>query len=67
MTMSDVHALGAEFARREIVPHLQEWEDQQSIPRELHLAAAKQGLLGLGFPESVGGVGGDMLDTVDVQ
>jgi acyl-CoA dehydrogenase len=64
---SDVFTLGAEFARREVVPHLQEWEDAGSLPRELHAAAAKQGLIGLGFPESVGGSGGDLLDTVDCQ
>jgi acyl-CoA dehydrogenase len=58
--------LGAEFVRREVAPHLQEWEDAGSIPRELHVAAAEQGILGVAFPESVGGAGGDLLDTVDV-
>jgi acyl-CoA dehydrogenase len=52
-----------EFVRREVAPHLQEWEDAGEIPRELHLAAAKQGLLGVGFPEEVGGEGGDLLDV----
>ena len=64
---SDVYELGAEFARREVAPHLQEWEDRGTIPRELHLAAAKQGVLGIGFPEEVGGSGGDVLDTLDLQ
>src|SRR5690606_33474475 len=58
---------GAEFTRREVVPHLQEWEDAGTLPRELHLAAAKQGLLGIGFPEEVGGQGGTMLDGIDLQ
>ena len=62
-----LHDLGAEFTRREIVDHLQDWEDAGEIPRELHRAAAKQGLLGISFPESVGGEGGDVLDTVDLQ
>jgi acyl-CoA dehydrogenase len=57
----------AEFVRREVAPHLQEWEDAQMIPRELHRAAAKQGLLGVSFPESVGGEGGDLLDSVALQ
>lgn len=64
---SDVYVLGAEFTRREIAPHLQQWEDEGTIPRELHLAAAKQGVLGMGFPEEVGGSGGDVLDTLDLQ
>ena len=69
--MSDERAAlretAAEFVRREVAPHLQEWEDAQSIPRELHAAAAKQGLLGVSFPESVGGEGGDLLDSVALQ
>jgi len=60
-------ATGAEFTRREIMPHLQEWEDAGELPRELHLAAAKQGLLGVGYPESAGGEGGDLLDACALQ
>ena len=62
-----LRATAAEFVRREVTPHLQEWEDAQSVPRELHAAAAKQGLLGVSFPESVGGEGGDLLDSVALQ
>jgi acyl-CoA dehydrogenase len=51
------------FVTREVVPFLQEWEDAGEIPRALHVTAAKQGLLGVGFPEEVGGLG-DVLDTV---
>jgi acyl-CoA dehydrogenase len=53
-----------EFVRREVAPHLQDWEDAHEVPRSLHQAAAKQGLLGVSFPESVGGEGGDLLDSV---
>jgi acyl-CoA dehydrogenase len=56
-----------EFTRREVTPYLQEWEDAGEVPRELHRAAAKQGLLGVSFPESVGGEGGDLLDSIAVQ
>ncbi len=64
MSIRDV---GAEFVRREVVDHLQTWEDAGEVPRELHVAAAKQGLLGVSFPEEVGGGGGTLLDTVDLQ
>ena len=57
----------AEFVRREVAPHLQAWEDAGEIPRELHLAAAKAGLLGVSFPEEVGGQGGGLLDSVALQ
>ncbi len=62
----DLFQLGAEFARREVFPDLQAWEDNQEIPREVHRAAAKQGLLGIGFPEEAGGEGGGLADTVAV-
>ncbi len=54
------------FVRREVEPHLQEWEDAGEIPRSLHLAAAKAGLLGVAFPGHVGGQGGSLLDSVAV-
>ncbi|MCF6378645.1 acyl-CoA dehydrogenase family protein [Nocardioides KLBMP 9356] len=57
----------AELVRREVVPHLQDWEDAGEIPRNLHRTAADLGLLGVAFPESVGGSGGDLLDSVAVQ
>ncbi|MCW2764134.1 MAG: acyl-CoA dehydrogenase domain protein, partial [Nocardioides sp.] len=62
-----LRATAAEFVRREVAPQLQDWEDAQTIPRELHRAAAKQGLLGVSFPESVGGQGGDLLDSIALQ
>ncbi len=61
-----IRELGTEFVRREVAPYLQEWEDAGTIPRELHLAAGKQGLLGIAFPEQVGGEGGTLLDSVDL-
>lgn len=54
------------FVTREVLPHLDDWERAGEIPRELHATAAKLGLLGIGFPEAVGGSGGDLLDTVIV-
>jgi acyl-CoA dehydrogenase len=56
-----------EFVRREVEPHLQEWEDAGEVPRSLHLAAAKAGLLGVSFSEEVGGQGGSLLDSVALQ
>jgi acyl-CoA dehydrogenase len=55
------------FVEREVLPHLQEWEDAGEIPRALHLAAAKAGLMGLGVPEEAGGDGGDLLDVTAMQ
>ncbi|SEH65724.1 acyl-CoA dehydrogenase [Mycolicibacterium rutilum] len=52
------------FAEREILPHVDEWERIGELPRDLHRAAGQAGLLGAGFPESVGGGGGDGADAV---
>ena len=57
----------AEFARREIMPSLQEWEDAGELPRSLTQAAAKAGLLSVGYPEAAGGEGGDLLDACALQ
>ena len=45
------------FARREILPHVDEWEDSGMLPRELHHKAAEAGILGAGYPEELGGLG----------
>ena len=52
------------FAEREILPHIDEWERSGDLPRELHRRAGAAGLLGAGFPEAVGGGGGDGADSV---
>ena len=49
------------------MPHLQEWEDAGEIPRALHRTAGDLGLIGVAFPEEVGGGGGDLLDCVALQ
>ena len=54
------------FVTREVLPHLSDWERAGELPRSLHETAAKVGLLGIGFPESVGGSGGDLLDSMVV-
>jgi acyl-CoA dehydrogenase len=54
------------FVEREVLPHLDGWERAGEVPRDLHRSAARIGLLGIGFPEEVGGEGGDLLDTVVV-
>jgi len=51
------------FAEREILPHVDEWERLGELPRDLSRRAAQAGLLGVGFPEDVGGEGGDAADV----
>jgi len=43
------------FVDAEIRPHLDAWNRAGTFPDELYLKAARAGLLGLGFPEKLGG------------
>jgi len=47
------------FASTEIAPHADEWEEAGEFPRELYKRAAEVGLTGVGFPEELGGGGGN--------
>ena len=58
--------LAADFTRKEIVPHLDEWERAGEIPRELHRKAADAGLLGASVAEEHGGSGGTALDMLAI-
>ena len=59
--------MATSFTEKEVVPHLPAWEDACEVPRELHLKAAEAGLLGVAFPEEVGGQGGDLIDSAIVS
>ena len=43
------------FAKTEIAPHATAWDDAGEFPRRLYTQAAEIGLLGLGYPEALGG------------
>ncbi|HUQ54161.1 acyl-CoA dehydrogenase family protein [Lentzea sp.] len=54
----ELRELVRDFTLREVVPHLDRWERDGEVPRELHRKAAELDLLGIGFEH------GDLLDTV---
>lgn len=56
-----------EFTRREVTPHLDQWERDGELPRELQKKLAHAGLLGIGVSEEVGGDGGDLVDICAAQ
>ena len=43
------------FATQAVAPHVAAWEAAGELPRSLHRQAAAMGLLGLGYPEHLGG------------
>jgi acyl-CoA dehydrogenase len=48
------------FAAAAIAPHAHAWEEANEFPRELYQQSAEAGFLGTGYPEEVGGDGGDL-------
>ncbi len=44
----------------EITPHVNEWDEAETFPRELYRKASAIGLLGLGYPEEFGGTPVDL-------
>ncbi len=47
------------FVDREIAPHVVDWDEAETFPRELYKMAAEIGLLQIGFPEEYGGIAAD--------
>ena len=45
------------FARKEILPHVMEWDEQQWFPFELFNKMGEMGLMGMIIPETYGGAG----------
>ena len=52
------------FVTHDVLPYQDDWEREGELPRSLHLRAAEVGLIGLSYPESVGGGGGDAIDAL---
>jgi alkylation response protein AidB-like acyl-CoA dehydrogenase len=51
-----------EFAEREMRPHVMEWDEAQHFPKELLPKLAELGLMGIQFPEQMGGAGMSAVD-----
>ncbi len=47
------------FVSEKITPFADAWDEAAEFPRQLYVDAAEIGLLGMGFPEALGGVEGD--------
>jgi acyl-CoA dehydrogenase len=52
------------FVAREITPHAAAWDEAASFPRALYTRAAAIGLLGIGYPEHLGGTPADLFFTL---
>jgi len=54
------------FLAKEIVPHIEEWEEAGIVPREAWRKMGEQGFLAMNVPEEYGGLGADFLYSVIV-
>jgi acyl-CoA dehydrogenase len=59
-THEQVRLTARQFNEREIAPFINDWEEAGTFPRELYLKAGAAGLLGIGYPEALGGSGEDV-------
>lgn len=59
-THEQVRLTARQFNEREIAPFINDWEEAGTFPRELYLKAGAAGLLGIGYPEELGGSGEDV-------
>ena len=44
------------FLQKEVVPNIDQWEEDRRIPRDIWKKMGEQGFLGLGYPEEYGGL-----------
>jgi acyl-CoA dehydrogenase len=54
-----IRASTRKFAQAHIAPHGAEWEEDEEFPIELYKLASSAGITGIGYPEAMGGQGGD--------
>lgn len=52
------------FVEKEILPFVEEWEEEGSFPRELYRKAGSLGILGINYPEEYGGSGRDLFAKI---
>jgi acyl-CoA dehydrogenase len=67
---TDEHRMFRDALRRylakEVVPHVEEWEEAGIVPREAWKKMGEQGFLAMSVPEEYGGLGADFLYSVIV-
>ncbi len=52
------------FLQQEVMPHIDQWEEAQRIPRHVWQKMGQMGFLGLSYPEQYGGMGLDFFYDV---
>jgi alkylation response protein AidB-like acyl-CoA dehydrogenase len=52
------------FIRKEVIPHVPDWEERGEIPRNIFERMGELGFLGLNYPIEYGGSGADVFSTI---
>jgi acyl-CoA dehydrogenase len=52
------------FFEKEVLPHVEQWEEDGIVPRDVWLKMGEQGFLCMDVPEQYGGLGADFLYSV---
>lgn len=52
------------FVNKEVLPHIDQWEEEELFPKSLYRRMGELGFLGIRYPEKYGGSNGDIWMTV---
>ncbi len=53
-----------DFLKKEVIPHIDQWEEERKTPREIWKKMGDMGYLGLNYPEEYGGMDADFFYSV---
>ncbi len=53
-----------QFMQKEVLPNIEQWEEDKKLPREIWRKMGEMGYLGIGFPEAYGGMNADFFFDV---
>ncbi len=53
-----------DFVTKEVTPHIDQWEEEEKLPRSIFTRMGELGFLGINFPEQYGGTNNDFWYTV---
>ena len=61
---ASIRETARKFAQAHIAPQSAAWEEDEEFPAALYETCAKAGITGIGYPEAMGGQGGDLSHVI---
>jgi len=56
-----------DFIKKDVLPYIEDWEEQGFFPRDIFTKASDIGILGMGYPEEYGGTPGDIFFKIAIS